>query len=471
MSPVLRCYLGFLGLFLAVSAQGQRVRTVIPYPWSKTNPAYEGSRVLEAAAALQTYAAQYRKAGGTESVQVIAWDSERGGWADSLFTRFGPQTGEWTRTDGLKVAWLRADGLTPARTEARLRAYVAEGADLIVALTLRPGKLSRLPYIGCIVTRGKGPGGFYRLAAPFGDSVPVIDLGRSPALAAVIRTGGNAPPSFSLTALTDYPPDRGFLSRWRSAVDSGVRRTGRPLFRLERTADPAEALVGPSAFSRIFHRFQLEATGADLSFFAPSVTGPPLRAGTVSENDLLGLFPYENRLCVIELTGAEIVRWLEYGCGKQFNRLFSPESDLLRVTTDSDGSIRTRYPVYHFDTAYGLVYTVDLTRPYGKRVRPGRLTDGRPLEPDRRYRVALNSFRAEGGGGYFRYGLGLTDEAAAERIRWVSEASYFTLLKRWLERQGTVKADTACPWRLLPVGWVRKAAEREFPGLLRTKGP
>jgi 2',3'-cyclic-nucleotide 2'-phosphodiesterase/3'-nucleotidase len=84
-----------------------------------------------------------------------------------------------------------------------------------------------------------------------------------------------------------------------------------------------------------------------------------------------------------------------------------------------------------------LVYTVDLTKPFGKRVKITSLADGTPFKQDEWYTVAMTSYRASGGGEILQKGAGLSkeevDERIQERLPEIREMVY-----QYFKRHGTV---------------------------------
>ena len=71
---------------------------------------------------------------------------------------------------------------------------------------------------------------------------------------------------------------------------------------------------------------------------------------------------------------------------------------------------------YNFDSAGGLNYTVDVTRPAGERISIASFADGSIFSPDSTYRVAMTSYRASGGGEIMRKGAGIDTDRIEERI-------------------------------------------------------
>jgi 2',3'-cyclic-nucleotide 2'-phosphodiesterase/3'-nucleotidase len=108
-----------------------------------------------------------------------------------------------------------------------------------------------------------------------------------------------------------------------------------------------------------------ERTGADLAFQNPGGVRASLAAGPIRYRDVYDVLPFDNTIVLVELTGAEV-------------------RTLLEQATE----------VAVFLHVSGLRYSIDGSRPPGSRV-----TVGAPLDEARTYRVAINSFMAQGGDG------------------------------------------------------------------------
>ena len=129
------------------------------------------------------------------------------------------------------------------------------------------------------------------------------------------------------------------------------------------------------------------AAGAQLASTAAFSLNANLAAGPVTIARLAALYPYDNTLRKIWITGRQLREYLEYSA-----RYFRVDS-AGRVTVDPD------IPGYNFDIVAGADYTIDATRPIGSRIT--RLEyQGRPVAPTDSFTFALNNYRQTGGGGY-----------------------------------------------------------------------
>ena len=82
--------------------------------------------------------------------------------------------------------------------------------------------------------------------------------------------------------------------------------TNREMGMLSNTITSREAYFGPSAYIDMIHTLQLSASGADISFAAPLSFNATIEEGVLNYQNLLDIYPFENQLNVIELTGQEI---------------------------------------------------------------------------------------------------------------------------------------------------------------------
>ena len=132
----------------------------------------------------------------------------------------------------------------------------------------------------------------------------------------------------------------------------------------------------------LIQRAQLAASSADVSL--ATLADPTVRfgPGPVKWRDLLRAIVYQNRLTMVELTGRDLWKILEQSARSlaRYDSTSAPPSD-------------------RFDAAEGVSYELDLTHPPDHRVQ--NLTfQGAPLDLERRLKVVVNDYRANGGGGY-----------------------------------------------------------------------
>jgi len=238
--------------------------------------------------------------------------------------------------------------------------------------------------------------------------------------------------SASLLAVTDSVTDdpaihalvAPYVADARTALDEVVGEATAPL-------DAPYGRFGDSPLWRTIQRCQLEVSGADVSLAALFDPAQTIARGPIRRRDLLRLYPYDNSLGVIELTGAGLRATLEHAAAMLAPYAWDGASPILKP--DAAG--------FQFDAAYGVDYEIDLTRPEGSRI-VNLKWHGQPLDPAQRLKVVANSYRLAGGGDY-------RELRAARRVARIDGAMP-DLLVRWLRDRKTLDAAGEPTWRLLP---------------------
>ena len=116
---------------------------------------------------------------------------------------------------------------------------------------------------------------------------------------------------------------------------------------------------------------------------------------------------------------------------------------------------------FNFDSAAGIDYEVDVTKPDGQKVRILRMSNGEPFDESRIYNVALNSYRGNGGGELLTKGAGIPLEELHKRIVYESARDQRYYLTKEIERIGNVDPKPNNNWRFVPEEWVKPAIERD----------
>ena len=73
-----------------------------------------------------------------------------------------------------------------------------------------------------------------------------------------------------------------------------------------------DSYAGMCPYMNLIHTLSLSAKSAQVSFAAPLTFNKDINAGKLIYNDLFSIYPYENQLFVVRLTGDEIRKCLEY---------------------------------------------------------------------------------------------------------------------------------------------------------------
>lgn len=135
-----------------------------------------------------------------------------------------------------------------------------------------------------------------------------------------------------------------------------------------------------------------------VSLTAPTSRTAVIPQGPVSIRDIAGLYVFDNTLAAVQLTGAELRAHLEHAA-RYFADLPPGESFDPATMTSATRDGMTIWD-YQYDIAHGVDYGIDPGRPLGQRIVDLRHPDGRLVEDDEPFVVALNHYRLSGAGGY-----------------------------------------------------------------------
>ena len=141
----------------------------------------------------------------------------------------------------------------------------------------------------------------------------------------------------------------------------------------------------------------------------------------------------------------------------------TPEDHIMKMAPLLDHGRRLGFVnlAFNFDSAAGIRYTVDVTRPEGERIEIESMADGRPFDPDAVYRVVTNSYRAYGGGELFTRGAGLDHEELQRRILHISEKDIRYHFIEYIRERKHVCAEAMGHWRFVPEEWTDEACRRD----------
>lgn len=189
---------------------------------------------------------------------------------------------------------------------------------------------------------------------------------------------------------------------------------------LETDLRTRDAFKGMSDYMNLIHTLSLGCAPAQISFAAPLTFNGFVKKGTLVYNDLFTIYPFENQLFVVKMSGKEIKDYLEFSYDSWINTIDSADDNLLKIVNEPDprtGQKRWSFVnrSYNFDSAGGLVYTVDVTKSFGGRVNIVSLADGTPFNENAQYDVAMTSYRASGGGGLMK-AVGIDTDRIDDRV-------------------------------------------------------
>lgn len=269
----------------------------------------------------------------------------------------------------------------------------------------------------------------------------------------------------SVNSVTSQPIDEAYQQHFNAYINKVNDFTNQQIGTFKHTLHTADSYFGNSAFSDLILNLQLQITGADIAFNAPLTFNDSIKAGPVYMSDMFKLYKYENKLYVMRLTGEEIRKHLEMSYDLWFNTMKSPDDHLLLIDRQTYGDAQRmgfKNFSFNFDSAAGIDYTVDVTKPNGQKVTILRMSNGQPFDEKRWYKVAINSYRGNGGGELLTKGAGIPKDSLKSRIVWQSDRDQRYYLMQEIKRLKVLDPKPNHNWKVIPETWTQPAAKRDY---------
>lgn len=265
-----------------------------------------------------------------------------------------------------------------------------------------------------------------------------------------------------LEDISTLEPDGAYMNHFEEAYRKTEAYVNAEIGEFTETISVQDGFFGPSAFIDLIHSLQLKLTRADLSLVAPLSLNAVIDSGKVYMRDMFNLYKYENLLYTMSLTGKEFKDALEYSYGLWTNQMTSEEDHLLLIQPGAEeGKYRFRHPYFAFDSAAGMIYTVDVSKPVGERIHIRQMADGTAFDEDKTYKVAVNSYQGSGGAGILTEGAGIAREKLSERILYSTDKDLRYYLAEEIKKEKVISPQSLNQWSFIPREWVEKATIRD----------
>lgn len=270
--------------------------------------------------------------------------------------------------------------------------------------------------------------------------------------------------SGNLKDVRNLPIDQDFMSFFKADIDSINNFVNRKIGIFKNSIYTRDSYFGSSAFCDFIQNIQLKITNADISFNAPLSFDSSIKAGDVYVSDMFNLYKYENQIYTVMMTGKEIKDYLEMSYGLWTNTMSDKNDHIMLLQIDSINGIKKygfKNLAFNFDSAAGIDYEVDVTKPYGNKIKILKMSNGEPFYTDKLYKVAMNSYRGNGGGELLTKGAGIPKDSIKNRIVFESERDQRYYLMKEIEEAKVVEPKANNNWRFVPSQLAEPAIKRD----------
>ncbi|MEU1375641.1 5'-nucleotidase C-terminal domain-containing protein [Streptomyces triculaminicus] len=158
-------------------------------------------------------------------------------------------------------------------------------------------------------------------------------------------------------------------------------------------------------------------------------------AGKVSIRQVAGLYPFENTLEARLLTGAQLREYLEFSARYYVRTAAGAPVDPAKLTNAES------IPDYNYDVVSGLSYEIDIAKAPGSRI-VNLSFGGKPLEDSAEFVLAVNNYRASGGGNF--------PHVARSKQLWANSEEIRNTIIGWVKAKGSIDVAgfASVDWKL-----------------------
>ncbi|HEY5000448.1 MAG TPA: 5'-nucleotidase C-terminal domain-containing protein, partial [Candidatus Cryosericum sp.] len=242
----------------------------------------------------------------------------------------------------------------------------------------------------------------------------------------VTKTGVNLP----VTA--DTVADQAILDATKTQHETAVNYMKQPLGEATGDFPGATSRTEDTAIMDLIQKVQMKYANTDLSLAAMLPTpAPSFKSGPLTVRDMYSLYIYENTLFAISVTGQQIKDELEWSAN-YFNTYTYNKTATSLVNSSVAG--------YNYDMLQGADYVIDITKPVGQRIS-GLMYHGKPMDMTATYTLALNNYRA-GGGGFLGFKGSPIVYQSSDEIR--------NLMIQYVKDTGKIDPTVDGNWHVVP---------------------
>lgn len=145
-----------------------------------------------------------------------------------------------------------------------------------------------------------------------------------------------------------------------------------------------QPMIQDTALLDFINEVQMYYTGAQVAATSLTSLTSQMKEGTIRKCDMASVYTYQNTLYKLQMTGEQLRRYMEWSAA--FFKTWQPGD----VTVAFDPSVR----FYLYDAFAGVDYELDVSQEPGNRIKNLKWPDGRTVQDEDVFVVAVNNYRA-----------------------------------------------------------------------------
>ncbi|WP_019913723.1 bifunctional metallophosphatase/5'-nucleotidase [Paenibacillus sp. HW567] len=190
-----------------------------------------------------------------------------------------------------------------------------------------------------------------------------------------------------------------------------------------------EGRLRPTAVITLIQKVLLQASGADVAATSLFSDKADLRKGPLTYANVFSIYPFDNLLYVVTVTGKELKTYMEISAA-HYNQ-WKPG--------DLSVSFNPEVPAYLYDMFAGIHYRIDLSQPSGKRIKDV-VYNGQPLADNEPLQLAVNNYRYSS--------LLKASRLVRATKHWESPQSIRDLIVDYIRERQTISPETDDNWSI-----------------------
>lgn len=269
-----------------------------------------------------------------------------------------------------------------------------------------------------------------------------------------------------ITKDTTIVADPAILAIAKPYQDATLAYTNTVIGKATDVFEGTKQLVEPSTIMELVNKVQMNAASSQLSIAAPLSATAKVPQGDIKRQDIMGVYVYENFLYGVNMTGKQLKNWMEWSV-RYYKQVSNSTDPILKDTVLNIAD-------YNLDQLYGATYDVDLTQPAATVDAKGLVVSGNRIKNLKVngvlvkdtdvFKVAINNYRYNGGGGFMAAAGLIPGSAAAIAATYYDSAKALgddgqvrNMMFKYVQDNKIITPSNAKNWKLYTTAVTQQA--------------